>query len=388
MKERLLCLFALFLPLEQLLFYSFGIDTVLKPYRVFILLAFFLMVFSKNSIIKNKTSSDLKLLFFIFIYGLFIGLFNIGFDNGKIDFLINGSIHFIIGLITFKVFSTIQDRKLLQKIAIYFLIGILISSFFGLYSTFFEFSQLRLRGFFNNPNHLAIAINLISPFIIYNYITGIRKKTMLIMFVFFSVIVFLTASRTGVFLQILNMLFLIFLNKTKILNLFLFSFIAALAYLWIVVPSLKINNSIIDRFSTENVNDAGGRIDILKSALNLGVDSYFSGVGIQQYRFYHSTYAKLSNMQTVLDHELGTHNHFLDLLVNFGLIPFIFFIIILFKIVRNIRKIHEKNLRKSFYMFFLVFLFACSSQEMFMWPLFWTILSLLTVFIKNRYVKI
>ena len=384
MKEKLLCLFALFLPLEQIFLFVFNVDTQLKPYRIFILLTFFLMIFSKKTLTKSRTSHVFFGLFFIFIYGFSVGLIRIGINEGNIDYLLNGSIHFIIGLMTFYVFSNIQDSKLLYKIGIYFIIGIAISSIYGLYSLFFlDFTYFRLRGFFNNPNHLAIVINLISPFLIYNYIIGRRKKTMLFAFIFFTVIVFLTASRTGVILQTINLLYLLYTYKTKILNLFIFSITAVVAYFWAVVPALNKNSSILDRFEESNFRGAGGRFDILNSVINLGVDSYFTGVGIQQYRFHHTTYAKSAEIQSILDYELGTHNHYLDLLVNFGVLSFTIYIFFLLKILRSIHKIDENNLRKSCYLFFLIFLLACSSQEMFMWPLFWACLSLLIVSTKN-----
>jgi hypothetical protein len=53
LKEKLLCLFALFLPLDQMLFYVFGIQSELKPYRVFLILAL-ILTFLDKSFLKNK----------------------------------------------------------------------------------------------------------------------------------------------------------------------------------------------------------------------------------------------------------------------------------------------------------------------------------------------
>ena len=380
MKEKALCLFALFIPLEQILLFVLGIDTELKPYRFFLLLAFCITILDKT-FLKYKVRFELKGLFFIFIYGLIVGLIRIGTGDGGLAYLTNGAVHFFLGLITFYMFSNIKDTKLLNKIGNYFIIGIAISSFFGLYTFIFNpTSYFRLRGFFNNPNHLAIVINLITPFLIFNFITGRRKKIMLLLIIFFSMIVFLTASRTGVLLQLLNVLYLMVVAKRKILNFLVYGISIFFTYSFIVIPLLNKNNNILGRYAESNYKGAGGRFDLIDSAINLGVDTYFSGVGIQQYRFHHLTYAKSAENQALLDYKLGTHNHYLDLLINFGILPFIIYIIIMTRIVRMIYKIDSKNIRRAFYLFFMVFTVACSSQEMFMWPVFWACLSLLIIF--------
>ena len=130
MKEKALCLFAFFLPLEQILTIVFGIDTELKPYRVFLILSFIATLLNKN--FKNyKANSVIKLLLFIFIYGLVIGLLRIGVGKGELSYLTNGALHFLLGLMIVYLISNISSYKLLYKIGKYLIIGILISSIYG-----------------------------------------------------------------------------------------------------------------------------------------------------------------------------------------------------------------------------------------------------------------
>lgn len=382
MKERLLCWFAFFIPLEQILYYTIGIDTELKPYRVFLLLIFFIIIVQKKKS-NYKLFFEFNALSLVFLYGLVLGLIRIGLGYGEFTYLINGASHYIIGLITFYIFSNIWNRKLYSKIGKFFIVGLLITSIYGAYIYFFNSSSyFRLRGFFNNPNHLAIVINLITPLLIYNYIKGIDRIKNFFLILFFSIIVFFTGSRTGVLLQSVSILYLIAFQKNIISNLLIYAVGGILTFLFVVDPLLSKNDNFLDRYDESNYATAGGRFDIINSVKNLAIDNYFSGVGIQQYRFYHRKYAKFSEIEALLEFDLGTHNHYLDLFVNFGLLSFIIYIFILFRIGKSINKIKLKEDRKVIQLFFLIFLIACASQEMFMWPIFWICLSFLVALKK------
>ena len=115
MKEKSLCLFAFFLPLEQLMLFLFGIDTELKPYRIFLFLTLGMVVFSEN-VSRTKITKELKLLIFIFLYGTIMALVRISIGNGEFSYMSNTSTHFFIGLIIFYLASNIgEDYKVLAS---------------------------------------------------------------------------------------------------------------------------------------------------------------------------------------------------------------------------------------------------------------------------------
>lgn len=377
MKEKLLCLFAFFLPLEQLMLFLFGIDTELKPYRIFLFLTLGIVVLSKN-VSNTIITKELKFFIFIFLYGTIMALLRISIGYGEYSYMSNSSLHFFIGLIIFYLASNLGNNyKVLEKVGNYFLVGVIISSLYGLYDVAI-FNQYRLKGFFNNPNHLAIAINLITPFLIYKLLKLRKSNYIYIIIVFLSYIVFLTGSRAGAFTQAICLLFLIFQMRRNIINVF-FILLTGFLTLTFVIANFSLGNNLLDRFQESNLKTGSGRFDIAKAALNLGVDTGFSGVGIGQYKYYHLDYLESNAYDTVLNFKLTTHNLFLDLLVNFGIISFFFFLYILFINKKKIEQIKDIQLRKIAYLFFIVILIVSYSQEMFTFPIFWLAMGFLAI---------
>jgi oligosaccharide repeat unit polymerase len=385
LKEKALCLFALFLPLEQLLSYVFGIETEFKPYRVFLILAFAATLLNKN-FKKYKANSVIKLLLFIFIYGLVIGLLRIGMGKGELPYLTNGASHFLLGLMIVYLISNISSYKLLNKIGKYLIIGILISSIYGFYHYFSgDYRFIRLRGFFNNPNHLAFAINFITPLLFFKLRNENRKIIYFTLIIFFTLIVILTGSRTGLLIQVCSILLLFTLFNNNISNFMRAIFTGFIAFYFVLLPIININNNIFSRFDKSSYETASGRIDITDAALKLGADTYFTGVGIGQYKYYHLDYISSTAYHTVLDYKLSTHSHFLDLLVNFGFISFLFFIIILIIFFRAIYRKRAKDTYKYALIILFILITSSLSQEMFIFPLFWIILGSLNIIIINSY---
>lgn len=378
LKELALCLFVLFLPLEQAQFYLFGIETELKPYRFFLILALLISFFEKKYF-KPKIVFEFKVLFFIFFYGLIIGIIRILLNEGNYSYLENGAIHFVIGLIILYLISNLSSFKLCRRLGNYLILGILLSSIYGLYQFVSNpILNSRLQGFFNNPNHLAIIINMVTPFILFKIKNRTKTSMNLFLLIFFSLIVFLTGSRTGLIIQFLIIFIVLIGNRKNIFNLFGIAFISFLIFNYVLSPILDVNDSFLSRYEDANITNASGRFDIMVSALDLGFDTFFSGVGIGQYRHYHLSYIDSNAYQTVTEYELSTHNHFLDLLINYGIISFTLFMFILFSILKNIK--NQKSQKIYQYLLLLVLVLSSLSQEMFQYPVFWLFLSTLIFF--------
>ena len=170
--------------------------------------------------------------------------------------------------------------------------------------------------------------------------------------------------------------------RRNIINLF-FILLAGIATFAFIATNFSMGLDLTDRFQESNLKTGSGRFDIAKAALNLGVDTGFSGVGIGQYRYYHLDYLESNAYDTVLNYKLSTHNLFLDLLVNFGIISFFIFLYILILNKRKIEQIKDSQSRKITFLLFFVILIVSYSQEMFTFPIFWLAMSFLALNRQN-----
>jgi len=377
-NHRFYYFFIFFIPLEQFLNYVFGYYTELKIYRLLLFTTVFLLSFTAFKLKRlNKPPFGLKSFIFILLYGLCAALMRISNGNGLLSYLENSLQHFIIGLCIFYVLSTIRDHKHLLAIGKYFVLATLISSLYGI-NSYILMPQFRLHGFFHNPNHLAFAINILSPYLVYRFINKSNIISLLLI-VFFSITVFFTGSRTGLMVQALNILLLLFLTFKTYKQIALPILLVFIAGTYIYISSrgsvLVENKGLTSRFESDNMQNASGRWDIADAAIRLGIDTKFTGVGIGQYKFYHLKYVSSNAYSTVTKYDLGTHNHFLDLLVNFGIIPFILYILFLVGVIRKIFRI-SSHLRPFLLCSFFGVSLISLSQEVFTLPVFWMYIGL------------
>ena len=158
-----------------------------------------------------------------------------------------------------------------------------------------------------------------------------------------------------------------------------------ISYNFILKQILGLNLNLFDRFELSNVKEASGRLDIIDAAMALGFDTLFMGVGIGQYKFYHLDYISSSAYNTLTEFDLTTHNHMLDLLVNYGFISFFIFLFAFYKVfIFYFRNQHIYFFKFALFTVFIL-LISSLSQEMFTFPLYWMFLSLLTIPIYNNF---
>ena len=361
-------LFLFFLPLEQILYYLIGLDTVLKPYRIFLIIYLVLLV------MRNRFDTINKHFFgfvFIFVYGLIMAGINLAFGSGNLSYVVNGSIHYIFGLLIFLSLPSVLQRCRLSTLFRVFLLGVIVSTLFGVYE-FYGSDAFRMRGFLKNPNHLAFYINFASLGLVYQILEKNRFIPRTLLLIFFSLAVVVTGSRTGMILQTVLILYLIYklhLRSTV--------YIVLIVTLFTFLNSVNFDDlNVLKRYDIENIKSASGRNDITDAAIRLGKDTFFLGVGIQQYRYYHLEYLSANSYIILADYELGTHNHFLDLLVNFGLLGLVVYIVFLYNSLLFSFRL-SKGLRLFYRLSILIILLASLSQEMFMFPLFWLLTGLM-----------
>ena len=362
-------LFLFFLPLEQILYYLLGLDTLMKPYRIFLIVYFLI---SKNA--YHSINKHIVLFGCILTYGLVMASLNLAFGSGNPNYLISGLIHFVFGLMIMMSLPSALVKSNVFTLYNFFLLGVVVSIVFGYYD-FFGSETFRMRGFFNNPNHLAFYINFASLGVVYKILKKNRVGMNIIIFLFFSVTIIFTGSRTGMLLQVIIFLYLLCKLPIRVSMLILSTL--GLIVIYNISKFELVDLDVLNRYDIENLKSASGRNDIRDAAIRLGIDTFFLGVGIQQYRYYHLSYLEDNSYSILSDFELGTHNHYLDLLINFGVPGLAMFLFFMVKII--LFSFQLSGLGRSFYQFTVaVMVLASLSQDMFIFPLFWLSIGLLS----------
>lgn len=363
-------LFLFFLPLEQILNYLLGLDTLMKPYRIFLIV--YLILISRTA--YQSINKHIVLFGCILTYGLIMASLNLAFGSGNSNYLINGLIHFVFGLMIMMSLPSALDKSNAFTLFNIYILGVVVSIVFGYYD-FFRSETFRMRGFFNNPNHLAFYINFASLGLVYKILRKNRAGMNIIIFLFFSVTIIFTGSRTGMLLQAIIILYVLYNLPIKVSMLILSTL--GLIVVYNISKFELVDLNVLNRYDIENLKSASGRNDIRDAAIRLGIDTFFLGVGIQQYRYYHLSYLKDNSYSILSDFELGTHNHFLDLLVNFGVPGLAMFLFFMVKII--LFSFQLSGLGRSFYRLTVaVVVLASMSQDMFIFPLFWLLIGLLS----------
>ena len=123
---RLLCLFALFVPLEHILEVFLGIDTIFKPYRIFAILI--ILTFVIRSFYKWTRNSEINqdiFLYAVFLYGVLITLLRMVTTNFNMGLFANDAFQLSLYLGVFFVLRHLPlNRGEISKIFKYLLAGI------------------------------------------------------------------------------------------------------------------------------------------------------------------------------------------------------------------------------------------------------------------------
>ena len=221
----LLCAYAFLIPFEHILKFFFGIDTILKPYRVVALLLVFLAAFTITSK-KIKLNADFKqdlFLYLLFVYAIFITLFRMAFDKFDLSWFINDTFQFTIYLSIFVVIKFLDINVRQWYILIWSLVlGITVNAIspFNTYYIVGEF--FRDPGFMDNPNYMALGLVIAISFLIMQLEVGANlfRKAIIGFVIVFLVLVFLGAgSRTAVFIMAatITVMFVFGTGRTAIL---------------------------------------------------------------------------------------------------------------------------------------------------------------------------
>ena len=224
------------------------------------------------------------------------------------------------------------------------------------YSVFLAFTGLLLLGRIFNENH-------------------VRYK--LIYMVFFTTVsgnLFLTAGRTGQFAFVLGLFILAFVNFR---NKFKAFFVALLLAILIIGVAFNVSKTFHDRVITGKANlinvvenkeyctSWGGRVGAWIVSKDIISENPLLGVGIiDNMKVFHSIIDnKYPEMECMHEMFMHTHNQFLEVLTQMGLIGFILFMSIFYMIIKV--PLMEKRYRNIKYIYVTILIFSFIPEVIF-----------------------
>lgn len=392
----MLCGFALFVPLSDILDVFFQVKTVIKPFRLFLLLAigfYGIKVLSHG--ISNLNYREDVTLYLVFLYGLFISTIRMITPEFSMKLFKNDIFQITLYLVAFFILKNIRlTHRQAVNILWFLVIGIAINCFYLFNSFYFMGNYAREGGFMDNPNQVALSIVLAVAFVIYR--TSVTQKLFLrliyIGLVLFLLFVFpVTGSRTGLVILLLTglLLFIFASYRTKFLTLIsslalVFFFSARNMDNFNVGASFVLTNRVIKKASSD---EKDVRFVIWDGAIRKAEETWFTGIGIGQFKAQFARIFQTSYHETVLqvvDRRafLSAHSDYIALLVIYGIVGLFLYLVYLFNLImRLIRQIRfaESEEEQRFYQFGMMTVAALATfgltAENFLNPLYWILLA-------------
>ncbi len=379
------------------LFFSIEVGSIhLFPYRFLLLFAwmFFLSYIFMNKgklIISNiKVREYLQFLAFWCIYAFFSLIWALSkpFAVRQIMFLLMG---FSVIFFIVYYFSNIKDLKRSYYLWVLILVALIpIGMWENLTGNHLSVSGLigaplvnkyMPSTVFGNPNDFATYIALSIPFIVslihYTKRIFVRLFGILVFSISFYLLI-KTLSRANYIVIILEFIFfLVFLLSTRVRFKVILTICLVLLVLFIVnlntilVQNLLRNNiifqqiqSILSLWSLE-YDSTRIRINLIKNSLVFLQNSLGFGVGAGNAEYYMANYAIYNTWGLT-----NPHNWWVEILVNYGVVVFIGYILYYFSLFRNLYKIYfrlkdrlEKMICEALILGLFGFLFASISSS-------------------------
>lgn len=397
----LFCCYGFLLPFELVLEIWFGIDTILKPYRLIGILTFAIFIFQilRTGLKVTRDAREDLFLYAVMVYGIIISLFRI--ITGIFDLaLFRGDIFLTsLYLLTFIVFkSTLLSSKQLQRVFECYVLGMIINAVFMFNAFFFLGDTKRDSGFMDNPNYAALGLVMVMTYVLLRL--DLSRKLLsrigLGIFVLFLLYVFVTTgSRTGFVLLVLSLAVIFLLvslrQKARLV-------LAAGALVLFLLP-IKLETAalggpliLINRLAqSASSGETDVRFVVWKGTFHALEQEGYWGMGIGQFKanfplLFAQETDNLIYRMVERDYFLGTHNDFLSILTDYGLPGLCCYVIFLVLSVRKVgRKILiQPSLRSvgwlstmQFITILCLIVFGLTAES-FQNPLFWFLLMFAT----------
>ncbi|WP_340102816.1 O-antigen ligase family protein [Rhodohalobacter sp. 8-1] len=227
---------------------------------------------------------------------------------------------FIVPVYVMHLYETFGDYFLKQ--IFYFIIVILISGFV-IHLVNSELTTLsgRFRGIFGNPNGLSTYILLSAVFmeITRHFKPDIFTNSERYFFLIVAAVALLmSASRTGLFSLLLFYVLIYLFNYSRVLG-FSSVIIAGFSYqlIFSYLPDIVYFLNLEDHLRIDSLEAAGGRVVAFEFAWYHIQDSFWFGHG---FAYNEYIFGRFYDMLSALGHQGGTHNAYLSMWLDTGLI--------------------------------------------------------------------
>jgi O-antigen ligase len=387
---------------EQATFLTLGFVTELKPYRVLLIVAGVLLLW--YPIRLDQQSKRLAFLIFaIYFGGLLIAMLRTIVGTADIFIALVKAKLFLIAFVFYLLpICTIHQPKQIIRLSAIILISAALSTCIY-FLTINDMYFYRFSGFFRNPNHFGYLIGL-SIVITFYFLAWKQYKPVfffpLLIWIFISaLLLILSGSRSAILATVLTLALLLYrcvsLSGVSRGNRIVIGLGVALV-LTVALP-YAINSNVtterlMDRFSVINMATGAGRFDLWRAGLLAAEDFLFTGLGMGQYLTVHSYYIRQISGNiyvTLMEFDLGLHNEYLNLLVEFGLFALLAYVVVIFYLWRGVWKfgrnnqkwLHISALAEAYLIFNILF---SASQDMYNFPLNWLALGICATLIKLR----
>jgi O-antigen ligase len=393
---HLLCIYAFLIPLEQILEVLFSIETIFKPYRIAALLLIGIMSLrTLRRTSKNGNLGEDIYLYLIFAYGIVITLYRMMSTRFGLGHFYNDTFQMGLYLAVFIIIRHVNlTRQQIATIYKWLIAAILINALYIFNKFYFLRDFERHAGFMDNPNYLAFGLVIgitftllmIKPRGLLQY--GLTLASLLIM----SYIFMVAGSRTALVVLAMNIVLMIAFSSLKQkINLVLLSLLMIFLVGFRVIKGLEINQPLILLNRVQNASiEEDPRIPAWRGVIRASIQTNFIGLGIGQfkarfYEFYHGENTPLIRRVLSRGYFLSPHSDYLALLVTYGVIGLVFYLIFLTnsfrRIISQLRRAVDKS-QKNYFQFSLITLMSIVlfgiAAENFNSALYWIILSLCT----------
>lgn len=334
---------------------SFGaIDNNAIRWFALSLVSFTYLIYSIRSGQSRLVLSKNKILFISFVF--FYLLLSVFISKNSIESIIvlyKIIILIVVFLISYNVFKK-SDYSI--TICAVFSVSLFLESLVVLFQFFSSLEGL--SGIASNPNISSSSILIKLPFIIY-FIYQVKKKLnkfLLRLIEYLSIIgIIILGSRLGLFSLFIIYFFYFFWYKNHRLNQ-VFSIVVIFTFSFFINNSQTVNNFDLSSLRIEKLNNdesANQRLNFYKKAIDLSFNKPFTGYGLGSWKYESLPYDDDNNNNDILV-PYYTHNDFLQILFELGIIglaAYLFFLIILFKKILFL----EDKLRGILIIIFIVF---------------------------------
>lgn len=338
---------------------------------------------------RKYVNSSLNWIQYFMLYAFLSLLWSLDVEEGLkefVYFIVHFSIYFEIVVFSFYAKRPLKSIALGWMIAVICTLGIATWEFSTNqhlpYSKYEDVVFLHEAGAlisrqyaaatFVNFNTYTVFLCVGIPFIIYLLAPGEKGLLPIFTVLGATVVILLNASRGG-FLSIVMIAVAFILansrNKIKMISLLLM-IVGLVAVLVIYFTDILYFLSI--RASDGNLMESEGRMEIWRDAMKAFGNSYGFGVGIGSMK---------ASMHTVTNGILITHNLFIEILLQYGFIFFVVFVVYLYKnLLASIKSKDVKIKATIFPLFMAMPFYTIINSGYLLEPMLFVLLASITVF--------